>query len=378
MELAPLFQEFLGKIRLTDAQKNELQSGHKRLRERLDSFQDLSEHIVSTFLQGSYRRFTAVRPKGETRADIDVIAVTNLSESKFTPAQAMQLFEPFLDKHYKGKWRPQNRSFGIELSAVDFDLVITSAPSEQDKKLLSSDAVQTLEDLSQDRDWRLNLNWISSETRERMMKGAADFRLMEANTQPEWQTSPLRIPDRELLLWQDTHPLEQIVWTREKNASTNGHFVNVVKAVKWWRLENYSEPKHPKGFPLERIVGDCCPDSIGSVAEGITRTLEQIVNRYSSYAAVRLKPFLSDYGVPSHDVLHRISATDFATFYGQAVEGAKLARRALDCGNKGDSAELWRQLLGSRFPLPSDNQSGRSASYTVPASPANPGSGRFA
>ncbi len=48
--------------------------------------------------------------------------------------------------------------------------------------------------------------------------------------------------------------------------------------------------KHPKSYPLEHFVGECCPDGITSVAEGIVGTLECIAECYPK------KPFLPDRG----------------------------------------------------------------------------------
>ena len=177
---------------------------------------------------------------------------------------------------------------------------------------------------------------------------------------------------------QSTHPLEQIRWTRDKNARTNRHFINVVKAIKWWRLENHEEPKHPKGFPLERLIGECCPDGIESVADGVTRTLETIVSQYAFHVQVGGKPQLPDYGVPTHDVFKRISADDFKKFYEHVEDGASVARRALDSGDRTESGNLWRKMFGSKFPKPPEDGRSKKAGYTQPTAPAVPGSGRFA
>lgn len=376
MELKSDFETFLREIRPTENQRADLQTGHQTLRDRLHDDSDLQQVVVSDFLQGSYRRATAVRPKGEKRSDVDIIVVTNLSEADYTPNAAMNVFVPFLDKHYKGKWKPQGRSFGIELSYVELDLVITSAPSETQRKVLRSAAVRTDDDLEVARDWRLNGSWVGLDVRH---LHEAQLRLAKAQGEAEWKTAPLRIPDRDVNEWKDTHPLEQIRWTRDKNVATNRYFVNVVKAIKWWRLEKHDEPKHPKGFPLERLVGECCPDGISSVAEGITRTLETIVSKYAVEATLGLKPFLPDYGVPSHDVFRRVTAADFKAFYDQVTSAAKLARRALDSADRTESGNLWRELLGSKFPEPPANGGGtRKAGYTTPVAPAVPGSGRFA
>lgn len=123
------FSDFLSNIRLSDNQINDLKTGHTILRERLLADEDLSPIIVSTFLQGSYRRSTAVKPKNGNRSDVDIIVVTNLNSENTTPEDALNKFIPFLDKYYKGKYCKQGRSFGISLSYVDLDIVPTSAPS---------------------------------------------------------------------------------------------------------------------------------------------------------------------------------------------------------------------------------------------------------
>lgn len=375
VELKTDFQTFLSEIRPTEAQRKDLQDGHKLLRERLNAYEGLKDIIVSDFLQGSYRRATAVRPKGDSRSDVDIIVITKLSEEQYTPTAAMDLFEPFLDKHYKGKWRAQGRSFGIELSAVELDLVLTSAPSEAEFRILASESVKTDADIEVARDWRLHPGWLALEHRTRF---DAEVILKEAASQPEWKLQPLRIPDRNANQWESTHPLEQIRWTRDKNSSTNKHFVNVVKALKWWRLEKYDEPKHPKGFPLERLIGECCPDGIASVAQGITETLEAIEAKYGWYVKLDSKPSLPDYGVPTHDVFARITAEDFKKFYEQAVEAAALARAAFDSQDRTESGNLWRDLLGTKFPKPPENGGSGKSGFTPPSAPAVPGSGRFA
>jgi hypothetical protein len=375
MDLKNDFDLFLGNIRPTDNQRSDLQTGHKTLRDRLHADKVLSTIIVSDFLQGSYRRATAIRPLGERRSDVDIVVVTKLSESEYSPAAAMDVFKPFLKKHYEGKWLQQGRSLGIELSYVELDLVVTSAPSESELAILKSESVTSDDDLVSARDWRLNKSWLALNSRQR-----ADARdlLAEARQQPEWKLQPLRIPNRDAGKWEPTHPLEQIRWTRDKNAKCNGHFVNVVKSIKWWRISQHEDPKHPKGFPLERLIGDCCPDDVQSVAEGIARTLETITLRYAPLAQTGAKPVLPDYGVPSHDVFARISMDDFVKFHAQVTDGAKLARRALDSNDRIESGNLWRELFGHKFPKPPEGSSTTKGGFTPPQGPAVPNNGRFA
>ncbi len=85
MELQPQFNEFLANIRPTDTQKEDWKSGARTLRERLKNFEPLKEIVVSTFLQGSIRRSTAIRPLGDKRPDVDIVVVTNLDHTRMSP-----------------------------------------------------------------------------------------------------------------------------------------------------------------------------------------------------------------------------------------------------------------------------------------------------
>ena len=349
MELSTYFTKFLKNIRPTDRQKDDCKTGHQTLRDRLHADEKLKPILVSTFLQGSYRRATAVRPKGEAKLDVDIIAVTRLNRHDYPdPDKAMDEFVPFLKEHYKGKYQRQGRSFGIKLSYVNLDLVITSAPSEAEVEVYESNAVRTtltLEDLI---DWRLVKSWVPPGEQ----SNQAVF--LESRSQEEWKTEPLWIPNRDAGDWEETHPLEQIKWTREKNASCHKHYVNVVKAIKWWQRVHHEDDR-PKGYPLEHLVGICCPDNINYVAEGVTRTLETIVANYSWYALCKRTPFLSDHGVPDHNVLERVDGEDFAEFYEHVKEAAEIAREALDAGTKEKSIEKWQKLFGSKFPGSDDS-----------------------
>ena len=384
--LPSYFNDFLGGIRLKSTHIDDLQRGHRTLRNRLAVDESLAPCIVSTFLQGSYRRATAVRPKSGKRSDVDVVVVTKLSMSEYPdPDDAMELFVPFMEKHYTGKYRLQGRSIGIELSYVDLDLVITAAPSESEESILRSQSVTAQETLEEAADWKLVKSWVSPAQR-----GTPDsiFKMREAVGEQEWKAAPLWIPNRDRKCWEQTHPLSQIQWTQQKNRACNGHYVNVVKAIKWWRRIKHPTPTYPKGYPVEHLVGACCPNGIASVAEGVTRTLEKIDSEYRLYAALKMVPNLPDHGVGEHNVLARVSGADFAEFHGQVCEAAAIARSAYD-GTEADVSEsvaCWRQLFGDAFPSAppdspdSDDHGGSNGSpgFTPRTQVTEIGRGRFA
>ncbi|WKN44910.1 SMODS domain-containing nucleotidyltransferase [Tunicatimonas pelagia] len=385
MYLPSYFNDFLSNIRLSPNQKNDLIKGHKTLVKRLKEDKDLAPYIVSIFLQGSYRRYTAVAPVNGKRADVDVIIVTRFDKNSVTPEQAIEKFIPFVEKHYKGKYEIQGRSIGIELSYVDLDIVVTAAPSEADEELLRSESVTTmltLEDSIVAQDWKLIKSWLEPGHR----SGDLIDIQKSYSEQAEWKTEPLHIPDREANCWIDTHPLEQIRWTQQKNKDTNGHYVNVVKSLKWYRKINLVNLKYPKGYPIEHMIGDCCPDEISSVAEGIMLTLENIVSSYQTNYLTGQVPTLPDRGVPDHNVWKRVSIEDFKSFYDSIKEAAVIARKAYEADTVKEAVANWQILFGKKFPdAPDDGNNDSGDSTTNPSggfsSRKNPtiiGGGRFA
>lgn len=351
--LKSYFDDFLEDIRLTQSQRDACAKGHTDLRNKLKEDSDLSPIIIDTFLQGSYKRHTAIRSTSEeSRSDVDVIVVTNMDSEKWTPRQALDRFKPFLEKHYKDQYEAQGRSWGITLSDVKMDLVVTSAPSEA-----SREAYRKYFDLEED-----------------ALREVAD---------QAWKTEALLIPDREVGKWKKTHPLAQIIATSQKNKATDTHYVNVVKAIKWWKNALHPDPEHPKSYPLEHLIWTVCPNGIKSVAEGIVLSFEHIRDNYRHCVANGTKPSLPDHGVPEHDVFAKVTNEEFAAFHKMASSAATTAREAYDEEDKVKSAQKWRELFGKKFPLspsdPSNNQDGsKNGGYTPRQAPSIIGGGRFA
>lgn len=127
----------------------------------------------------------------------------------------------------------QDRSFGIELSYVDLDLVVTSLPAEPNARealfaLYRSQAVETDESIEEAQDWVLNKGW---DPKRHLETGT----MLAEDSSSEWREDPLMLPDRPIREWGPTHPIAQIQWAADKNRRCDGHFVNVVRAIKWWR-----------------------------------------------------------------------------------------------------------------------------------------------
>lgn len=326
MNLPSYFAEFLAEIEPSSSCKEDQQKGHTTLRKRLAEDDDFGLIHVNTFLQGSYKRHTAIHPG----KDVDIVVVTSLDPDAVPPASATARLSKCLEKYYS-KVTPQNRSLNVELSYVTMDVVI-AASRELRKQggLAAIRGLQTLEDAS------------------------------------SWKAQPLQIPDRELNRWVDTHPKKQLDWTTELNKASAGYFVPLVKMFKWWRKQAYATPEYPKGYVLERLVGEVFDQSKRDDAEGFVQLLRNMIGRFEFYTLLNGVPTLPDPGVPGHNVLARVSAADFKVFITQVKAALVTAEKALASSDKVESAGLWAKLFGSRFPtVPT-------AKAAFPAAPIRP------
>ena len=367
------FDSFLENIRLTVELREACRVAHNDLRTKLLADRDLNPIFVSMFLQGSYARHTGRKPHGQdTHVDVDLVVVTTLDPTVYTPDRVVARFTPFLNREYPNvegqpkQWQRNDRSIKISPanSPVTLDLVVTAAPSEIQQEIHKAAFRETVapefdieargDPESQPLKFRESLERIA-----KSMRGG------------QWQNEPLLIPSRDLQTWVPTHPLEQLRWTQAKNDATDGHYINVVKAIRWWRKQN-PIGEYPKSYPLEHFIGDMCPDDIDSVAEGVTRVLERIRDTQQPWLYGRGVPQLQDRGVPANDVFRKITPEQYRVFYDLAAGAAVQARTALDADTNPESITRWRNLFGPEFPPPP------STPFTPPIAPAKPTtSGRY-
>lgn len=98
MILNNYFKDFITNISLTENQISRIKTTHKTLRDRLKKDEELSEYIIGTFLQGSYKRYTAIRPKNSEKSDVDIVVVMNLNKDEIEPNEIFSLFKNFLEE----------------------------------------------------------------------------------------------------------------------------------------------------------------------------------------------------------------------------------------------------------------------------------------
>jgi len=290
------FTQFLQDIEPSPTTTSQAISAHENMRDFLAKHPQLSKRHVKTFLSGSYKRNTSIRPRTEAgvtmRPDIDIIVVTNHTKDD-CPKGVLEELHAAIGEGYDDI-RLQARSVGVVTTKADMDVVPI--------------------------------------------------------IEPYGESLGLFIPDRKLVEWLPTNPPAHTTWTTNVNNEAGGRFKPLVKMFKWWRRQNPTTGNQPKGFVIECIVAECMDREETHYGQLFAKTLEEIVAKYNLFLIVGIVPHIADPGVPGNSVTSNISLEDFKTFHDLVKEHAAIARAALQTDDAEESTQLWRQIFGSRFP----------------------------
>lgn len=290
------FKDFLNDIEPSSTTKTNANSAHTAPRDFLASHDVFKKWHVSTFLTGSYKRDTAIRPRTndgkEDRADVDVVVVTSHTLEN-SPESVISLLYKTLKEKFP-KIEKNVRSVTIVTNNFNVDIVPIIAPYGLE--------------------------------------------------------GPLYIPDRSLRSWVETNPPKHTQWTTEVNKQAGGRFKPLVKLVKWWRRENPTGYRKPKGFVIECIVAACMDYSQTDYQELFVGTLEQITTTYQPYVDLKMVPTIPDPAVPGNSVTNGMTFEEFKAFHALAKRHAKFGRDAIKEDNPEKETELWRTIFGIRFP----------------------------
>jgi hypothetical protein len=291
-----VFQDFLRDIEPSRTTKAWASSAHKTLRDFLSRHAEFGKVHKKTFLSGSYKRDTAIRPKAVEgkveRPDVDIIVLTNHTLADSPVAVVDSLYKAVRSGY--SNVRKQQRSVGVETEQASMDVVPIIAPYGD----------------------------------------AGSF----------------YIPDRKLEKWVETNPPRHTQWTTETNDAAGGRFKPLVKLIKWWRRENPTLSKRPKGFVMECIAAECMDMDETHYGQLFAKTLEAVVSRYHLSVVLERVPHIDDPGVPGNSVTDGMTFAAFEGFYRKAEAHASKAREALAEEDPEKATKLWREIFGDRFP----------------------------
>jgi hypothetical protein len=282
------FKTLLSSIQPGEQDVADAKAAHEKVREQLRNDSEFKDAHKDTFLSGSYARHTAINDIN----DVDVICVVDINPSITEPEVVLAWTQGILGKYYKETKR-QGRSVGAQAAKGVWLDIVPATPM-----------------------------------------GADD--------------GPLWIPDREARQWVQTHPKGQIQAATDKNKSTNGYYVQVVKLMKFWRDRLPTESCRLKSYILESMIYG----SIGSPsshAVAVVNVLEGIERIYGASRDLNLVPTIADPGYSSVNVAKHWQSEDFNDFMNQVKSAARTARKALDSTEESESRKLWRQVFGSKF-----------------------------
>ena len=300
MSISDDFAKFLSDIEPSSSTVSEISSAQKSLRKYLSSHEEYSDCYQSSYLSGSYAKHTAIRPaKDDGNRDVDIVVETNHSTGD-SPADVLEeLRSALADASKYSTARAQTHSVGIQLSKLDIDVVPLAKEGE---------------------------SWY--------------------------------IVDVETGEWGRTNPKGHKEWSTEVNGEHDGKYKPVVKILKWWRREHCPEgSRWPKGITLEKMVADNFPEETGPYGDLVASVFRSMHDRYSDDLASGVVPFVDDPALPGNDLAAGYSIEDFREFDGELVSAIAL----LD--ESGSTNEVWRKILGGRFPAGSSK-----AELPLPAS----------
>lgn len=280
-------------------------SEHETLRGYVERSHALSEYKPTTFLQGSYRKKTAI----EMIKDVDIVCLFTegyhylppgeIVTDPFTPEKVYGMLYNILSgmPMYKDKLRPQKRSIGIEMG-VQLDVIPAIAgPSGKD-------------------------------------------------------SDPIRIPERKVngdMSWIDTYTRVDIKSCSEKNSRCDSNFVPIVKMLKYWRNVRLRESKAPCSYFLETLLHRV-PDDIysGSIAPAYASVCMWIVKNITpDYAASVGLPMIGGDNLFSNS---NWSLLNYSIFHDQLLQDTYVLAFGLNEETDDDAVKEWRSVFGQKFP----------------------------
>ena len=308
-----VFHDFLRDIEPSKTTKSDAASAHQTLRAHLTDHEDFGPVVDDTFLSGSYKRDTAIRPIRSAddveRPDVDVIVVTKHGLADPPAGVVESVYSALRDKYPNS--RKQARSVGVVTARAEMDAAPLIQPVE----------------------------------------GGHFY-----------------IADRTTNQWVPTNPPRHTQWTTDTNAAASGRFKPLVKLFKWWRRENKTVSKHPKGFVIECIVAECLDANESHYGQLFTNTLAGVRDRYRSEVSRGVVPYIPDPAGIGRSVTEGLTFDAFEGFYNKAKAHLILCEDALEASGD-DATVAWRKVFGDRFPA---SQPGRKDGSLLGAATAAP------
>jgi hypothetical protein len=288
------FAVLLADLEISEVEQREATRQQKQVRERLDERLKLED----SFLSGSYRRRTQIRPCD----DIDLLAVLNVDWYMFADAKTAIALDA------------QGAKNAIDFT---FDALRDAYPKTELRRF----------------DRGVQLQFAGT---------GIGFDVVPAL---RFTDNESFIPDRKRGIWIRTNPKEQQRLMSEANQGCCGQMlVPLVKLLKTWN-DTRGKSRVLRGFHLEAMAYHGLHHTPDSYREGVEYLLRD--------AAARLLISVPDIWPSGEDAISNLTWDERLHESGVLLRAADKAREALDAEADlrfDDAHAIWNALLGSRYP----------------------------
>ncbi len=169
MEIPSYFRRYLQNIQPSRSSRERAIQLHTTLTDRLGKNKSFQDWYGGTFLYGSYKRNTAIQPI----KDVDICVLLKINPNAHQPKDVINQLRKMLENNgYEAKTALQRRSVRIDMSQTTLDIVPVVAINGENQ--------------------------------------------------------PLRIPDRKLEEWVDTHPKGHLITATALNKDSNMRYCHVM------------------------------------------------------------------------------------------------------------------------------------------------------
>ena len=302
------FDTFIDKISLKSRHVERIEAATRGLTEHLAIYYEIDKSCV--FQQGSYPNGTAIRPPTGGEYDVDLVVVC--AEAGSTAKGALDNLETAISDHgrYTDRIVPKKPCIRVEYADDDIG------------------------------------------------KFHVDVVPVRAS---EGVEAPFDCPRRNEG-WHETAPAEYRDWCSLRG----NNFVRTVKAFKRWRNEQQDIRRAVKSILLQVLVSTSFDETIADDALRLVLAAESMDSWLGNLDSV---PEIPNPALEKENLAARWSWSGFQDFRRHLRDLALDARKAYEEDDSTSSAQSWRELFGSEFPLPAAESLGIALASTDHAQP---------
>ena len=153
--------------------------------------------------------------------------------------------------------------------------------------------------------------------------------------------------------WEESDPKAIYLWWKNSlNDAQRSRSRRLVRYLKMWSAINIPEHRRPSSILLTVLACEAFP----SLDEGNTHGDDEYLLSLSKQILDRLeKDNVVSNPVNQDENLNRLSHGDSAQLVGNLRALVSIAERALAAQSKSDSADIWSEIFGHFFPFPEEN-----------------------